>query len=320
MREAAEQARLGHTSDDGRLSVNWGGFAQVRLSHDGEAKNHASLPRTRLYSFGYLLGPEARYRIMIGTAGNDPGVRVFDAFAEWSPSEAVRVRAGYFKIPALREWMESARLLGSVERSSATVAVLPGRGTGMMLSGDLSKYTSYAIGAFDGPPEFQELGPTSALRTVWNLSGKPIEGEIDFDDSTPRLAIGTSMLGRQRDDSAQPYTHEVLYAGDVAARARGFDVAAEGFVRRRFGGSQVQSDIGGFVRFDQYVPAIRSSFGGRVSGVDMMSETRGREVELDVELGWYPFGHQLKWVGDAGIRASRSGTVPTVRLQMQAAF
>ena len=323
MREGAEPPRVGYASDDGRLVVSVGGFLQARVTAEQDAESIVSLPRTRFYTFGHVLDPAMRYRVMLGTVGMDPHLRVFDAYGEWSASEALRIRAGHFKVPALREWMESARLLGSVERSSATVAVLPGRGTGAMLSGDPSDHLSYAVGAFDGPEAFSEPGPTAAGRVVWNVLGEAIEGEIDFEHTAPRMSFGASMLGRKLEMEERLHDEEILYGADVAVRARGVDIGAEAFQRRRFGGAGEATDAGGYVRGDYYFRVIRSSIGARISVLDLESEaTPRRFVDYELDVGWYPYGHQLKLLTDVGIRSNLVDATlqPTFRAQLQAAF
>ena len=320
MRERAERGRLTQTTGDGKLSVSVGGFVQARYAA-GDGGAPFSLPRTRLYTFGHLLDPDVRYRLMLGTAASDPAIRLFDAYGEWG-GDAIRVRAGYFKIPVIREWMESARLLGSVERAAATIAMLPGRGTGLMLSGDPSRFVSYAIGAFDGPRGFQEVGPTAATRGVWNVLGRPIEGEIDFENSALRVSLGTSVLARLRDEPTSTYRGEVLHGVDIAVRARGFDVSVEGMVRRRYGVLRAHTDLGGVARVDRYINPLRVSVGARVSVLRIDSEERRREEsEVELDVGFYPYGHQLKLLGDVGVRAE-NGTEwsPVLRVQAQAAF
>ena len=320
MRERAERGRLTQTTDDGKLSVSFGGFVQARYVA-GDSIAPFSLPRTRLYTFGHLLDPDVRYRLMLGTSGADPSLRLFDAYGEWGRS-AVRLRAGYFKVPVIREWMESARLLGSVERSLATVAMLPGRATGVMLSGDPSRFVSYAAGVFDGPRGFQEVGPTAATRVVWNAHGNAIEGEIDFENSRGRVSLGASALARVRDEATATYRAEALYAVDIAVRGRGFDISIEGMARRRFGVLDAHTDFGAVARLDRYFAPLRASVGVRASVLRVDSEERRREEsELEFDVGFYPYGHQLKVLGDLGLRTEVGKDVqPVLRVQAQAAF
>jgi hypothetical protein len=323
MREAQEAPRIGQVSADGTSSIAVGGFIQTRLTLDREIDGApVSLPRTRLYTFGHILDRRVRYRFMVGTPDRNLSLRVFDAYGEWQVANALRLRAGIFKIPALREWVESARLLASVERSIVTVAMSPGRGTGAMASGELGSGLSYAVGAFYGPESAQEIGPAVAARLVWAAIGRPIEGELDLGHSPLSLSLGQSSYARHvvAPTRAANFENEVVWGAELALRARGSDLNIEASLRRRTQSGTKHSDAGAFARFDHYFQGPKVSVGGRVSFLSLQDARRFGEYEID--LGWYPYGHQLKVAVDFGVRHTQGPRTldPMARLQVQAAF
>ena len=148
MKEHQQHPRLEAVSRDGRYSVAVGGFLQARyaatVTSDALESSRFGIPRTRFYVYGRLFSPKIRYRLMLGTAPFDTRVELYDAYVEWWARPWARLRGGYFKVPVLREWVESARLLASVERSASAQFLSPGRHPGVMLSGASATTCSYS--------------------------------------------------------------------------------------------------------------------------------------------------------------------------------
>jgi hypothetical protein len=316
MRERSAKAAVSTESDDGRVSLSLGGFLQARAQREvalggrdaedaaAETAPIVSLPRMRFYAFGHVHEDTIRYRLMMGASGVGGTVQVLDAYLEKRFAHALHLRAGVFKIPVYRAWIESARLMSSVERAYATTAFLPGREGALMASGELAgEEYQYAVALVNGAAAgATSAEPAGAARVVWNPMGRVIEGEIDFDDQPATLSIGANALVNRRVVQAPAAVSAPGLQGvedalgvEVSLRARGFDLSGEAMVRdrRRDDGLRTRS-FGAYVRADQYVASIASSFGGRVSllaGDDAGTPDR-RDYELD--YGFYPGRHDLK--------------------------
>jgi len=316
MRERSAKAAVSTESDDGRVSLSLGGFLQARAQREvsvsggeeadllAERAPIISLPRMRFYAFGHVHEDSIRYRLMMGASGASGAVQVLDAYVEKRFGHALHVRAGVFKIPVYRAWIESARLMSSVERAYATTAFLPGREGAIMASGELAgEEYRYAVALVNGAaPGATSAEPAGAARAVWNPMGRVIEGEIDFEAQAATISIGANALANRRvvqtaGTSASPALQgtEDALGVELSFRARGFDLSGECMVRerRRDDGLRVRT-VGAYVRADHYLPALASSFGGRVSllsGEDAAVQDR-RDYELD--YGFYPGRHDLK--------------------------
>jgi hypothetical protein len=335
-KEPSEPPRLGVTSADGRFSAALGGFLQVRGAGelDGGLRAEASLgvPRTRLYAFGHVLSRGVRYRLMLGTPPDALALELYDAYVDVRLAEAVRLRAGRFKVPVSREWVESARLLASVERSSAVRAALPGRDVGLSLSGEAARGAlegTLAVfgGAGDRATRDGNQAPSVAARLVWNTMGRPLEGEVDFEGAPPTLSLGASASATlpsarvtSKEPSAEP-RREHLVGVELAFRARGLDVGAE--LLARLGEPGASDDtVGGYVRADYYLAPLRATVGARaVRTVGLRDPTR-TTTELELDLGYYPFRHELKVQGELSLARhhDRGELSPGVMAQAQLAF
>lgn len=331
MKERARHPRLEVRSHDDRFSLALGGFLQARygasMRDRGVERSEFTTPRTRISFFGHVYSPEVRYRLMLGTPLAAQQAQVLDAYVEYKIGRALRVRGGRFKIPVMREWVESAAFLASVDRSSIVQLFLPGRDYGFMVSGALSD-VEYAIGVFNGAGvnAVRESNRTPALaaRVVWNLHGTPIDGEVDFEDSAARIAVGASAMTTTRPVDGAVVTpvqmREDLGGVEVALRAHGFDVTAEAMGRQRTIDGRHDRVVGGYIRADQYIPAWRSSFGARVVRIHGVDDPAVSRTEVELDAGVYPAQHDLKLM----MILSRA-RLPAVRdtyvmIQVQAGF
>lgn len=333
MKERAGHPRLEVRSRDDRFSLALGGFLQaryeasIREARDLE-RSEFTTPRTRISFFGHVYSRDVRYRLMVGTPLASQQARVLDAYVEHKIGRALRVRGGRFKIPVMREWVESAAFLASVERSSIVQLFLPGRDYGLMVSGELSDI-EYAIAIFNGAgvDAVRETNQTPALaaRVVWNLHGVPIDGEVDFEGSAPRVAVGASAMTTTRPvDSASNPVHmrEDLGGVEVAFRAHGFDVTAEAMGRQRTIGGRRDRIVGGYIRADQYIPTWRASLGARTVRIHGVDDPTLSRTELELDAGVYPAQHDLKLVmnvGRARLHALRAWDTYLL-VQVQAGF
>jgi hypothetical protein len=323
MKEHSVKPRIEARSDDGRYSVSLGGFIQGRytlaLRDSALATSRFDTPRTRLYVFGHVHSKDVRYRLMVGTPPSSLGVELYDAYVDWRASDALHLRGGHFKIPVYREWIESARLLASVERSILTQMLSPGRDWGAMVAGELfSSHIDYAVGLFNGGKAANDEGPLIAARVAWNALGRSIEGEIDFENSQRAVVIGLSGYT----SFEAPRLRDSAGGVEVAYRERGLDVTVEVMGRERKtteGGAALTAGL--YARADKYVPSLRASFGGRATRVIGLDEPISR-TELDFDAAYYPAEHDLKVATNVGLAHlhDEDAWEPFLMIQVQAGF
>jgi hypothetical protein len=330
MKEHQQHPRLEVASQDGRYSIAVGGFFQARyaatFTRDEVAASRLGVPRTRLYVYGRLLSPKIRYRLMLGTAPFTTRVDLYDAYVEWWARPWARLRGGYFKVPVLREWVESARLLASVDRSASAQLLSPGRRPGVMLSGGLGgDALEYWLGVFGGAgepsPEPGRL-PVVAARVVWNTQRRSIEGEVDLTRSPLALSLGASGYAAFEPQGGGARQRELLGAGELALRVRGLDAAAEVAYRERDDGVRRERSVAGYVRANYFVRPARTAFGLRASqivGLDVPTATR---TDLDLDITTLLDGHDLKLQlsGGPAYLPEHHLWEGVVQLQIQAAF
>ena len=318
MNEQSVKPKIEAKSPDGKNSVALGGFVQARYTESVADKaddtSQFGVPRTRLYTFGHVYSEDFRYRLMVGTPPFSQQLQVFDAYLEYKVVNELRLRAGRFKIPVFREWVESARLLASVERSSLAIMLLPGRDYGLMTSGSLgSGVFDYAFAVFNGAGDIatkeSNSSPAAAGRIVWNTTGRPIEGEIDFKKSPIALSLGASASStwRPKDPAAQPepkapHLMEQLGGFEMAFRYRGFDLSGEIMGRRRDDKGKETTVLGGYVRLDQYFKPIKSALGAKAVRIVGLDEPKLTQTEGDIHFAHFVDEHDLKIVFSVGLR------------------
>jgi len=330
MKEQQQHPRLEVASADGRYSVAVGGFFQARYAAGFTAgaleSSRLGIPRTRLYVFGRLFAPTVRYRLMLGTAPYDLSVQLYDAYLEWWARPWARLRGGYFKVPVLREWVESARLLGSVDRSPGARLLGPGRRPGVMLSGGAGgEVFEYWLGVFGGGAEpGVDAGAATVLaaRGVWNTQGRSIEGEVDLKRSPLAFSIGGSGSAAFSARPGGPRARELLGAGELAVRHRGLDGALELAYRERHEGASRERVVAGYARANYFIPRARTAIGLRAAQVLGLDDPARTRSDLELDLGALIDGHDLKLQLSAG-----PGYLPGprrwdahVQVQIQAAF
>ncbi len=167
--------------------------------------------------------------------------------------------------------------------------------------------------------------PALAARVVWNLHGLPIDGEVDFDGSAPRVAVGASAMTTSRPVNASVsdvQVREDLGGVEVAFRAHGFDVTAEAMARTRTVEGRRDRVVGGYIRADQYIPAWKASLGARAVRIHGVDDAAVSRTEVELDGGIYPAQHDLKLVmnfGRARLHAARAWDT-YLMVQVQAGF
>ncbi len=330
MKENASQPRLEVASKDGRYSVALGGFLQARytasITRTALDVSEVGIPRTRLYVYGHLFSRNIRYRLMLGTLPFATSVELYDAYVEWWARPWARLRGGVFKVPALRTWVDSARLMGSVERAPSLLPLLPGRRPGLLLSGGVGRdHFEYWLGVFGSggtSPLAPTPDPTAAARIVWNTQGRSIEGEVDLDNSPLAFSIGASATTSLTTRAAGPRPRELLGGLELAGRHRGFDGAAEVAYHERSEGPRAGRTVAGYVRGNYFVPRAYTAFGGRVAQTFALDNPTNTRTHLDLEVTSLIVGHDLKIQlrGGPAYQPMPGQWFGELALQVQAAF
>lgn len=325
MKEESSVPRLGVSSTDGSMSLALGGFMQARYSltapADAPIRSDVTLPRARFYAFGQVASGRVRYRIGMGNPPDTNSIQFLDVYSEVKLVPEIRLRVGRFKIPVVREWVEAARLLASVERSSVTRSVLPGRELGAMLAGEPGDgVLDYAIGVFGGggdrPFPQSTRTPGAAGRVVWNVLKRAIEGEADFTNSPSALAVGASAFSTFPSEVSGNGAQLRIAGAEVAFRSHGFDLAMEAMVRDDGDGKW---NRGGYVRADYFFGTLRSTLGLRVVR-QASSDPLVPTTEISVDAGYFHVGHDLKVIADVGMARLSGSWEPTLAVQLQTGF
>lgn len=337
-------------AQDGERFLSLGGFFQARLGAGGDEWSGAdlSLHRTRLYVFGNPGHRDVRLRVMFGSEGNNL-LGVFDAYAEWKATDGLRLRAGRFKIPVLRDWVEAAPQLAGGGRAGPTLAMLPGRAAGASIAGELLhdhfEYTAAVFhGAGDVGPFRDGRGLAAASRLLWAPQGRSIEGEVDFEDMATTAVLGVSALAggwlrpsglEETSGVESPRPPPVSSPANTPGRRSlfGFEALLRShfwdFGGEIFGGVEAlerrTSRVGAYLRTERFFAGSNTSLGARVSRlVERIAGSKEPDGETVAEIdgALYLRRQDLKIVADGGVlrRDDRRRLAPLGRIQLQAMF
>lgn len=296
---------------EGRYSLQVTAFAQLQylagLQDGSLVRSDFSVPRARVCASGHAAHPSLRYRLMIGRSIQRE-LEVVDAFAEWQPSPAFSLRFGRFKLPIIREWIESAVPLATLDRSLSARALLPGRDYGLRIAGQLArKRLEYLLGIWNGDGDAAtraaDTRPALVARLGVQVLGEPIIGAVDFVGTKPTLIVeagamwnrsqppataGAVVTAAERDD--------VLLNGTAQFRWAGFDTALEYIGLLRWEAGAQQQSHGGSLRMTHFFPRVLSSLSARESLVIQRGVKTLDQVESEVDWGLYLDRHRAKLV------------------------
>lgn len=311
---AAQSARCSLSKDSvlslfhDRYSVQVSAFAQLQyaagITAEGLSKSEFSVPRARICASGHALTHRLRYRLMIGRSIQRE-IEVNDAFVEWEPVDGLALRLGRFKLPILREWIESARPLATIDRSLATRLLLPGRDYGARVSGHVLRgHVTYLLGVFNGDGDAAtraaDTSPAVVARLGLHVGGAPWNGAVDFEGSSPAASLEAGLLwNRWRPPSVLVTGSQVedqLWNAAAALRWAHFDGAAEYIGQRRADPEKVTWTHAGYVRLTYFMPKLLSSVTGRASLVEVLGDAPSEQVEAEADWGIHLDRHRVKAV------------------------
>lgn len=172
-------------------------------------------------------GLDGRWRRLTFELSVDPqdndGVFVKDAYAQMNLSNALRLRAGQFKVPGTRDYGGSARQLDFLERTPLASSLGVGRDLGARLDGRVGR-VRYDVGVFagDGIGRDDRAGLTAAGRaTVQVARDLEIGGSVSdartraVDNDAPNGPAFRATSGYRFADGVYVQGQRLRLGGDV---------------------------------------------------------------------------------------------------------
>lgn len=298
-----------------RYSLQLTAFAQLQYLaglQGGElVRSDFSVPRARVCSSGHAILPALRYRLMIGRSIQRE-LEVVDAFVEWQPRREFSLRLGRFKLPIIREWIESAMPLATVDRALASRLLLPGRDYGLRIGGQLlAGHLSYALGVWNGDGDAATRAADTSPALVGRLSllsrgsASGLGGAVDFVGRPPlaMLEVGAMWNKPQLPASSTSATAATMQVEDwlwnlsTSLRWAYLDLTAEYIALQRRAVDSVTETRAGYLRLTYFLPALRSTLSLRGSYVG--SRLLPAAAEQPAQPG--PAGEQLETESDWGL-------------------
>ncbi|MFT5052677.1 MAG: phosphate-selective porin OprO/OprP [Chlamydiales bacterium] len=188
----------------GRIHQDWGTFGSTRLvTPDGDPLEDGVIFRRARLQFDGLVHGTVRFRAHYEFAGARVSFR--DLWAEWTE---VPLRIGYFREPMGLEANTSSNALTFLERSVASIALTPGRNSGVMYRSHFAeKRAQLAIGAFRATDMAGAAGGGDGSLTA-RLTWLPYMEEHD----SRLMHVGLAASHRETRDEGVP----------ISARLEGF--------------------------------------------------------------------------------------------------
>jgi len=315
----AQSSRCSHGEDSilsmsgTRFSLQGSAFAQIQyaaaLQSTELVRSDFTVPRARICGSGHAFTSRLRYRLMIGRSVQRE-IEINDAFVEWEPIDGLAFRIGRFKLPIVREWIESAQSLSTVDRALASRLLLPGRDYGVRVGGRLWRQRlEYVLGVWNGDGEALthavDTSPAVVARLALHLTGNPYSGAVDFDGSLPHVTLEAGVLwNRWQPPSTAtpaPQMEDTLWNASAQFRWARFDGALEYIGRRRTDAEKTLLTHGGYLRLSYFVPVLRSSWTGRASVVSVRGDKPNQQVEAEANWAVYVDRHRAKLIARYGV-------------------
>jgi len=248
-------------SDDGAYKLILGGRVTARLSLlgqevDGIAGTAAedrirfSIPRAWIKLNGHLFTPDLKYRVYVDF-GRGGVPELFDAFVDYRFTDGLQVRAGQWRMPWTRQFINNIPWMSFQERSILMGPFDAGRDIGVVFHDDYDGTPppfEYAVGIINGtgitatydtsgdilttadatntPDRFD---PVVLVRAAYNHNGGTRYREIDLLGGDLRLSVGAGS--RLRFEVAEDDGGYAAFGVDGALQAYGFSAVAEVLVR-----------------------------------------------------------------------------------------
>ncbi len=298
-------------SHNDRFSLTPTGFMQFRYTATtaGEGGDDYtggfSIRRLRLTARGRAFDPSLTYKVTASFSRSTGEADLSDGYVEWAASERVSMQAGQFKLPLLREQLDSAKRPLLVDRSLTNNIFSQGRSQGVQLNFAAPRIRAHAAFTDGLDGDNTDLGDTDV---DWALTGR-VEGLLlgdsfaPFRDVTsPRSEPRALRLGgavHAQDGELLQWTTDLtwqgggwsLFAAAIGRHGEPPGEAGESFDDYGFvagGGVYLSESLEAAVRYDVTLPD-----GGRPGGSAFQT--------LGVGLNWYLVGHALRISADVQV-------------------
>jgi len=308
------------TLSHARFSLQGSAFAQIQyvaaIAQGELVRSDFTVPRTRVCGSGHAFTSRLRYRLMIGRSVQRE-IEINDAFVEWEPIDGLAFRIGRFKLPIVREWIDSAQALATVDRSLASRLLLPGRDYGVRVGGRLWRHRlEYLLGVWNGDGDAltraADQSPAVVARLALHLTGNPYSGAVDFDGSLPHVTVEAGVLwNRWKPPSTTtpfPQVEDTLWNASAQFRWAHFDGALEYIGQQRTDVDKTVLTHGGYLRLTYFVSVLRSSLTGRASVVSVRGNKPSQQVEAEANWGVNVDRHRAKLIARYGVLSDMTTT------------
>jgi hypothetical protein len=342
-------------SDDGQFRLEVGARFQARYAFEAiEAapnESNFSIARARFTLGGHVFTEDLTYKFQTDFGKGFVTLKDFYADYAFVPG-AFQLRAGQWKRPFSRQQITSSGKQELVDRATTDAAFGAGRDIGIAVHNDYedSPELEYAFGIFNGTGEKPVFsgdatvdpmtgeGPVSGaftnvpdtfhpalvLRAGYNHGGIKGYSEADLEGGPFRAAVGASgLVDLDADDDD---TSSLKAELDYLVKVEGFSStgglyvssaqSGTGFGDRAFEALGMHLQLG-YVIGELVQPVARYSLVAPDGGDNDTHEILGG-------LGFYFWGHEVKWQTDGGALLSEApgGTATDyrVRTQLQLAF
>lgn len=313
-------AYIKSTDDRFLLKMNVG--VQPLFAHtereDQEDSSTFRIRRARYYASGHAFYPWLQYSTQVTLEGGSSALR--DAYLEATYLDYLRPRAGQFKVPYDREFLNSGFALQFIERSVASSQFSLQRDVGLQMSGALAgDRLGYAVGIFNGSGGNQNNVNTEYMyvgRVVWAPFGPYPYAQPHLAEKDPLLALGVaaaympdldrmerrSLAGSLGNANIVPVASDVFqFTADLAFKYDPFSLEA-GYHYREIDPQAttlyLSTDAWGmYAQAGYFLVPEKLELAARYSYVDPDNPTAtGTEEQQEATLGvnYYLYGHRIK--------------------------
>jgi phosphate-selective porin OprO/OprP len=310
------------TSDDRfLLKMNVGVQPLFQYQDEEEGKNETTfkIRRARFYASGNAFYPWMKYYTQLTLEGGDVSLR--DAYLEADYLNWLQPRAGQFKVPFDREFLDSGFALQFIERSIASSQFSLQRDIGVQLGGELlDNRLQYMVGMFNGSGANQNNVDTDYMyagRLSWSPFGYyPYAQPLLNNPQNPLFALGAaaawlpgfapgerkSLAGPLGNTDLVPVNSNVFeFTGDLAFKYKPFSLMAGYYFRNIDPEKPTQNGStnawGVYAQAGYFLIPERFELAARYSYIDPDNPTGiddNREHEADFGVNYYLYGQRIK--------------------------
>jgi phosphate-selective porin OprO/OprP len=345
-------------SGDGNHRLAIQGRVQSRYQYqsveDGPDTSAFSVERAHLKLDGHAFTKDLTF--LFQTDFGKGNVRLKDYYGDYRfIKNVLHLRAGQWKKPFSRQQIASSGSQELVDRAITDRAFGTGRDIGLALHNDYEKSPSfeYALGLFNGTgdrgtasaeteisidPDTGDItaetsagtpsnvpsmfNPALVARVGYNHNGIKGYSEVDLEGGDFRFAVGAS--GQIHFDADRDDESFVRAELDAMVKVQGLSLSGAGYVSSEQAGAGFGDRAleaigfhlqGSYLFAETFAPALRVA-------VLAPDGNKDDELELALGVGYFPFGHNVKWQTEiAALRFQDTHTTDArLRTQLQLAF